>query len=574
MTEQHLSTDSLRYSETETPPLGTTLLLALTHIALIFDAVVFIPNVLGKVTGAPPDQIRFSCFVTILVSALCSLIQAVKVGRLGTGFILFMGSYSAYLACSIDAARTGGLALVGTMTILTVPTVLLFSYFFKYFRHIITPAVGGIVILLVGLSLVPVGLELWQGGSPGDPGFGSLNNYLVGAFTMGTLLFFMLFGNQTIRLWTPIIALGGGYALSFFLGTLDLHHTLASPWIGLPGTAWPGLTFDLNFSHLPLLAAFTMATLAGNIEGTGNIMLVQSVSRRDKKINYDKIRSGLYCDGLGKFLSGAGGGAPVSIYCDNIPLIEMTGVASRAVGIAGAILLGCLAFIPKAGAIILDMPSPVAGGMVIALAALIFHAGIGLIMESGLNNQTGLMMGISITVGMISEADPFFPDLIPDALAPMLGNGVAMGGLAAFILSILFRVMPRKKIAFAVPGEASALSQLMDKLHHRQGPLRLSQNERARLELACEEAFMHLISESTAPDNRVVFKIMRNEQGLFTEAVIGRSVSDTADINLPDNLMAAEPEDLQDLGIFLLGKMVRDIRHIQISGVTYLSFIV
>ena len=135
MTEQHLSTDSLRYSETETPPLGTTILLALTHIALIFDAVVFIPNVLGKVTGAPPDQIRFSCFVTILVSALCSLIQAVKVGRLGTGFILFMGSYSAYLACSIDAARTGGLALVGTMTILTVPTVLLFSYFFKYFRH-------------------------------------------------------------------------------------------------------------------------------------------------------------------------------------------------------------------------------------------------------------------------------------------------------------------------------------------------------------------------------------------------------------------------------------------------------
>ena len=107
--------DQILYTENETPPFGMTILLAVTHVVLIFDAVVFIPNVLGKVAGASPEQIRFSCFVTILVSALCTLIQAVKIGRLGTGFILFMGSYSAFLSCSIGAAKMGGLALVATM---------------------------------------------------------------------------------------------------------------------------------------------------------------------------------------------------------------------------------------------------------------------------------------------------------------------------------------------------------------------------------------------------------------------------------------------------------------------------
>jgi NCS2 family nucleobase:cation symporter-2/xanthine permease XanP len=565
--------DQILYAENETPPLGITILLAVTHVALIFDAVVFIPNVLGKITGATPEQIRFSCFVTILVSALCTLIQVVKFKHLGTGFILFMGSYSAFLSCSIDAAKIGGLALVATMTVLSVPVVFLFAYFFRFFRHIVTPAVGGIVIILVAVNLIPIGLELWHGGNAQSTGFGSPANYMVGAITMGTLLALMIFGNRNIRLWTPLIGLGAGYLSASFFGLLDLHHFHASPLFGFPTVAWPGLVMDFQLSYLPLLAAFLMATLAGSIEGTGNIMLVQTVSRRDKKISYDRIQSGLYCDGLGKLLSGLGGGAPISTYCDNIPLIEMTGVASRAVGICGAILLGLLAFIPKAGAIILDMPSPVIGGMLIAIAAMLFYSGIGLVMESGLNNQTGLMLGVSITVGMIAEAEIFFPDLMPISLSPLLQNGVAMGGFTAFILSALIRLAPRQKASFSIDAVPKALPDLVLALGGVVAQLKLSESEIKRMELACEETFMHLISEIKEKDNTVLFKISRVEQGLFTEAIIGHCVSDIVNLTPPSNLMTANDESIQNLGMFLLSKIVRDIRHIQISGVTYISFI-
>ena len=565
--------DSILYSVSESPSLGMVILLAVTHVALIFDAVVFIPNVLGKVTGASPEQIRFSCFVTILVSGLCTLIQAVKIGRFGSGFILFMGSYSAFLTCSIDAAKLGGLALVGTMTLLTVPVVFLFSYFFKYFRHIVTPAVGGIVILLVGVNLIPVGIGLWQGGDPLGAGFGSFENYIVGFVTMGSLLALMIFGARAIRLWTPLIALSCGYLMAGFFGLLDMHHFNSSAWFGLPGTEWPGLTLDFKAAYIPIFAAFFMATLAGSIEGTGNIMLVQTVSRRDKKISYDRIQSGLYCDGLAKFLSGLGGGAPVSTYCDNIPLIEMTGVASKVVGVAGALLLCLLAFIPKAGAIILDMPSPVVGGMLIAIAAMLFYAGIGLIMEDSLNSQTGLMVGVSITVGMIAETNGFFIDLIPAGLAPVFENGVAMGGFTAFALSILIHLAPRQKFSFSVDASVDALPHLIGAIKENQKSLKMTSAEFHRMELACEETFMHLISEQKDQGHTVMFKIARVEDGLFTEAIIGRSVSDVVNLDSPKNLMEAKEEELSELGLFILGKIVKKIQHIQINGVSYISFI-
>ncbi len=63
------------------------------------------------------------------------------------------------------------------------------------------------------------------------------------------------------------------------------------------------------------------------------------------------------------------------------------------------------------------------------------------------------------------------------------------------------------------------------------------------------------------------------EEGLFTEAIIGRSVSDVVNLDSPKNLLAAKEEELSELGLFILGKIVKKIRHIQIDGVSYISFV-
>lgn len=217
--------------------------------------------------------------------------------------------------------------------------------------------------------------------------------------------------------------------------------------------------------------------------------------------------------------------------------------------------------------------TPAVGGMLIAIAAMLFYAGIGLIMEDSLNSQTGLMVGVSITVGMIAETNGFFIDLIPAGLAPVFENGVAMGGFTAFALSILIHLAPRQKICFSIDVSVDALPLLIGAIRKNQKSLRMTAAEFHRMELSCEETFMHLISEQKGLGQTVMFKIVRMEDGLFTEAIIGRSVSDVVNLDSPKNLLAAKEEELSELGLFILGKIVKKIRHIQINGVSYISFI-
>lgn len=191
-----------------------------------------------------------------------------------------------------------------------------------------------------------------------------------------------------------------------------------------------------------------------------------------------------------------------------------------------------------------------------------------------LNNQTGLMAGISITIGMIADSGQFFPQLFFESLRPMLGNGVAMGGLSAFIMSILIRLTPRQKISFSINSSPDALEDLINEIKANKTNLNLSSSELSRLELACEETFMHLVSEQNNFEGAVFFKIIRNQQGLFTEAIIGKSVSDVVNLKIPSNVLKSDQNDLKNLGMIMLGKIVKDIKHINISGVTYISFIV
>ncbi|HKK33225.1 MAG TPA: solute carrier family 23 protein [Desulfomicrobiaceae bacterium] len=272
--------DHLKFDANDSPPLYMCIVMALTHVLLIFDGIIFIPNILGKTAGIPSATLQFITFGAILVSALFTFVQSRHSFGIGAGFILFTGSYSAFLLCSVDAVSMGGLPLLASMSLLTVPLVFLYTFFIRFFRHIITPAVGGVVILLIAISLVPIGLELWTGN--GDAATAHVRPG-IGAITVLSLTLLMLFGSTILRLWSPIIAMAAGYGTAWSTGELHFKHALHAAWIGLPPvSAWPGLETGISGVHIPLLFAFSMAMLASMIENTGTIMLVQRKKSKGK----------------------------------------------------------------------------------------------------------------------------------------------------------------------------------------------------------------------------------------------------------------------------------------------------
>ena len=251
----------------------------------------------------------------------------------------------------------------------------------------------------------------------------------------------------------------------------------------------------------------------------------------------------------------------------------MTGVSSRRIGVCGAIILLVTAFIPKIGGIILDMPPPVVGGFLMVIAAMLFYAGISLVQSSGMTFQKGLIMGFSLCAGLVAESSSFFPDLIPDSMKPLLENGVAVGGFSAFFLNTLVHVMPKPRKVFVIPADMTGLTALMQVLDQSVKRLRLADREYVKLQLACEEAFLHMISFENEK-GEIIFKIVRDEDVLFVELISGENIEDIDQVVRPPRSLDAGIDEMSTLGLLVLQNTVMDLRHIQISGYAYISFFI
>jgi len=131
-----------------------------------------------------------------------TFLQIFRVERLGLGYALFIGDSAAYFTGSVEVLKAGSFPLLATLSILVTSIKVLFSCFLRFFRHIVTPAVGGVMLLLIVFNLVPVGLHEWVGDHD-SPHHGSPANLAVGLITLVTLLGLAILDGRSSNLGTP-----------------------------------------------------------------------------------------------------------------------------------------------------------------------------------------------------------------------------------------------------------------------------------------------------------------------------------------------------------------------------------
>ena len=565
---------SLLYSVDENPPHWLTLVLSFQHVLLMFNGIIIVPAIITTAFDVSSEQISYIIFATIIVTSVTTYIQAVRIGRIGAGYVLFMGVSGTFFACTLDAIKVGGLPLVATMCLLAAPVEFLFSYFLRYLRNIITPSVGGVVVMLITVMVTPIGLEMWTG-PKGTPGYGSMENLIVGIFTFSTIMGIAVFGGTKIRLWAPILGTAIGYGAGGFAGLVDYSHLASASWVGLPQAGWPGFQFHLTPEAIPILITFGFATLVGTIESVGDSMAVQRISERNfKKIDYDRVQGCLYADGVGNCLAGLTGTIPNTTYSGNIAVLELTGVASRRIGIYGAGILMVLAFCPKVSALIVSVPGPVLGATLVFLMGLLFATGVQLAVSRGVNYQIGVVIGISFCVGLMMETGQFFPDLLPRSFEPVMTNGLVMGGLTAVILNTAFHALPRRRATLQLKPDRTQVSTLNNFIEKQASIFGLSPSQATALQLACEEIFMHICrnSEGTPDVNQIQIQLASQEDHIQVDVEDRSKVSDVDDpVAIPQPEVATEGE-LDQLGLFLLNKVAQDVTHIRISGYNCISF--
>ncbi len=426
------------YSLEEKPPPEETVLLGFQHMLAMFVGIITPPLIIAGVAGLGPTETGFFVSMALIMSGIVTFVQCRRFGPVGAGLLGVTGTSFTFVPMAIASAEAGGVALALGMSLVTSPVQMFISRFIKQAQKLFPPIVTGSVVTLIGLSLIEVGMQDFAGGADAAD-FGSPQNLLVGFFVLIVIIFCNRFGSGLVKIGAVAIGLIAGYILAIPLGMVDFAPIFDAGWFTVPRPLHFGLDFDLGHL-LPWIIAYFITA----IESLGDLTAIAQTSNEPitGKLHHDRLSRGILADALGSAVSAIFNSLPNTTFSQNIGVIQITKVGSRYVGYAVAAILLLLGFIPKIGAIVSVMPSPVLGGATLALFGMVAVAGINIATRNGLNDRKVFIFSISLSFGLGITYHPEAVEQLPQILSTMFSSGVAVGAILAMALNL---IIPEKK---------------------------------------------------------------------------------------------------------------------------------
>ena len=444
----------VRYQPDERPPAALAFGLGSQQAVLCIAGVVLTPVIVIRAAGGNDSYLTWAVFAALLVSGLTTIMQAVRLGRVGAGYPLLMGTSGAFIAVCVTALVQGGPGLLATLVAISALFQFALSERLSLLRRIVTPTVAGTVIMLIAVTVMPIvfGMldDVPEGTSPAAAPASAATTFIV-------IAALALRATGVWRLWMPLIGLVAGCVVASFFGLYDIESVLAASWVGIPSGGWPG--FDLGFgpAFWGLLPAFVFVTLIGATETIGDSIAIQRVAwRKPRAVDFRAVQGAVAADGAGNLLSGLAGTVPNTTYSTSIAITELTGVAARSVGVWIGIVFVVAAFLPIVAAILLAIPSPVVAAYVTVLLSLLFVLGMRIVVQGGVDYRKATIAGTAFWVGVGFQNQVIFADYLGEWWGSLLGNGMTAGGLTAIVLTLFMELTgPRsKRIETALTVEA------------------------------------------------------------------------------------------------------------------------
>ena len=439
--ELELGKADLIYGIEDRPPIKEALFAAIQHLLAIFVAIITPPLIIAGALKLDLETTGFLVSMSLFASGISTFVQCRGFGPVGARLLCIQGTSFSFIGPIIAAGTMGGLPLIFGACMAAAPIEMIISRTFRYLRVVITPLVSGIVVLLIGLSLIKVGVVSCGGGygAMDDGTFGNWKHLVVAAVVLLSVLFFNRCGNKYLRMSSIVLGLCIGYALAYFLGMVDWEAAAAQSLTGvnIPSPFKYGL--DLNLSAF---VAIGLVYLITAIEATGDITANSMIS--GKPIEGDaylkRVSGGVLADGMNSLIAGMLNSFPNSIFAQNNGIIQLTGVASRYVGYFIAGMLVLLGLFPVVGVLFSLMPDAVLGGATLLMFGTVASAGIRIIAVQRIDRKATLVLAVSLSLGLGVELMPDILQAAPDSVRGIFGSGITTGGLTAILSNLLIRV--------------------------------------------------------------------------------------------------------------------------------------
>ena len=493
------SHSNIRYEPDENPPLpvaiGTGIQAALVNLGgIVLGAVIVF-----RIAGQPESYIPWAIFAALIVSGVSTYLQAARFWRIGAGHVLVMGTSGAFIAVCVTALVEGGPATMASLIVVSSLFQFLLASRLSLLRRIFTPVVSGTVIMLIAVAVMPIIFDTLKE-VPDD--VSPLAAPVSALATLAVIALLIMRAPPSWRLWSPIIGIVVGCAAAAPFGLYDLGAVIDSPWVGVPFTSWPGLDITPGVEFWALLPAFVVVTLVGAIETVGDGVAIQQVSRRNNRAtDFRVVQGALNADGVGNLLSGLLGTLPNTTYSSSVSLAEVTGVASRRVGMVIGVIFLVLAFFPKATAILIAIPGPVAAAYITVLLALLFVQGMRMIIQDGVDHRKATVVGLAFWLGVGFQSQVIFSDLLSGFWAVLLGNGMTAGAIVAILMMLFMDLTGSRSRRLSAELSPGSLPQLDVFLREFASANNWNTDATERLAAAGEEAHAVLLQEAEVSDS-------------------------------------------------------------------------
>ena len=211
----------LRYQADETPSYPVSFGLAFQYILLNIAGIVITVAIVVRAGGGSEEYLTWAAFAALIVCGITTLLQAKPLaGRIGAGYILLMGTSGVFIAVSVAALQLGGPALLATLIVASSLFQFLISTRLSLLRRVITPTVAGTVIMLIAVTVMPIGFDLSFQAAEGAT---RASAPLTALATMLITIVIVLRARGALRLWGSVIGAVGGCLVASWYGIYNME---------------------------------------------------------------------------------------------------------------------------------------------------------------------------------------------------------------------------------------------------------------------------------------------------------------------------------------------------------------
>ena len=441
MPPESTRSSDLIYGLNDRPKPIPALLAALQHVLAAFVGIITPPLIIGSTLGLTA-HLPYLISMALMVSGVGTFIQARRPFGIGAGMICLQGTSFAFLGAVLSAGflvkQRGGnpediMAMVFGVCFFGAAVQIVLSRFIGQLRRVITPLVTGIVITLIGISLIKVGITDLGGGF-NAPDFGAPINLALGVFVVLTIILLNRSNTPWVRLSAIIIGLAVGSLAAWFSGKLVPQALPDLPLISVPIPFRFGFNFDWS-AFLPIALIYLISSIETVGDLTANCMIARQPISGPSYIS--RLKGGVLGDGVSCMIAATFSAFPNTTFAQNNGVIQLTGVASRYVGLYIGVLLFCLGLFPLIGAVLQQIPKPVLGGATLVMFGSVAAAGVRILAQAPLDRRSMLIIATSFGVGLGIAAQPDLLHLMPSLVQNLFDSAITSGGLTAIVLCLL-----------------------------------------------------------------------------------------------------------------------------------------